>query len=615
MQITNIYKYFPNFERLQINAEIPHFFSNEKTSLTFIKKEDNTKGTKTKLNLTLDIKNVATIDINDISDIISTTFSRNLSIIVNKKEYKLIFRSLMDKYLFTSMIYNYHLASLSREFFAQQLHLNVSVLTWNLSSIDLPDLSSLFRTGSLKKVDILAMGVQECNWNKKKNWANSLRVLAKHYGMEEVAYADVLQMFIIVFIKKELKPMVTNVETETKGMGAMGFVGNKGCELISFRVMGYLFVFVNCHLAPKVFKILERNKMAQQFVSCIKIDEKFATFDVLADYIFWFGDMNYRVDYEFHETIDFLDKGNLKGLRDKDQLRKQMSTNKIFSTFNEKQIDFLPTYRRKKFVVDEDGHKTLKNEKEDEDESNTISTAVQSNIPSQITNGAPIKSHSQIYFNKDKQSPSWCDRILIKTNRFYEILTYTALEDIQYSDHIPVQSTYSLYLTLPIISNICYMNPKSKSIIGALNYKNIKVRYTIAEADLDVIYPCSFALTTYYFINEKPCTAKTKSFVSEEEIPFTDKNRDTIELDFEPFSLKIPPKVIFDYPQMKAENIFFVIKMVNSKEEKEIGYAKYSFENTEKTSNILNHSEELAIHYTLRTMGVISFDAVYKYEE
>ena len=55
--------------------------------------------------------------------------------------------------------------------------------------------------------------------------------------------------------------------------------------------------------------------------------------------------------------------------------------------------------------------------------------------------------------------------------------------------------------------------------------------------------------------------------------------------------------------------------MVNSKEEKEIGYAKYSFENTEKTSNILNHSEELAIHYTLRTMGVISFDAVYKYEE
>ena len=163
MQITNIYKYFPNFERLQINAEIPHFFSNEKTSLTFIKKEDNTKGTKTKLNLTLDIKNVATIDINDISDIISTTFSRNLSIIVNKKEYKLIFRSLMDKYLFTSMIYNYHLSSLSREFFAQQLHLNVSVLTWNLSSIDLPDLSSLFRTGSLKKVDILAMGVQECN--------------------------------------------------------------------------------------------------------------------------------------------------------------------------------------------------------------------------------------------------------------------------------------------------------------------------------------------------------------------------------------------------------------------------------------------------------------------
>ena len=104
-------------------------------------------------------------------------------------------------------------------------------------------------------------------------------------------------------------------------MGFAGLIGNKGCEIVSFRLMGYLLVFVNCHLAPKVFKILERNEMAQNFSNNIRIDDKFATFDVLADYVFWFGDMNYRVDYEFNETIKYLNEGKLQALRDKDQLR------------------------------------------------------------------------------------------------------------------------------------------------------------------------------------------------------------------------------------------------------------------------------------------------------
>jgi hypothetical protein len=42
----------------------------------------------------------------------------------------------------------------------------------------------------------------------------------------------------------------------------------------------------------------------------IKIGDKFADFVVLADYIFWQGDLNYRVDYTFQETVaeqlDFL---------------------------------------------------------------------------------------------------------------------------------------------------------------------------------------------------------------------------------------------------------------------------------------------------------------------
>ena len=581
--------------------------------------------------MSLNIKNGIIININEITNITSTTYSNNVTFLANKKEYTFKFKNLMDKFIFNSIIFNYHLYSISRDFIKNQMNLNISVLTWNLSSIKLPDLSSLFKTGSLTQVDILAIGVQECEYMRLNNWVESLRALGNHYDFEEVGFASLFQMFIIVFVKKDLKPLVSCVETETKAMGFAGLIGNKGCEIVSFRLMGYLLVFVNCHLAPKVFKILERNEMAQNFSNNIRIDDKFATFDVLADYVFWFGDMNYRVDYEFNETIKYLNEGKLQALRDKDQLRKQMASNKIFSNFDEKQIEFLPTYRRKQISLEDEclliqkacfndnsssnsetssNHTPINNITEEE----SIETSNQNNTNTNQDGNTRKKEYSNLFFNKQKQSPSWCDRILIKSNSYYEIISYTALEDIKYSDHIPVQCHYSIYLTLPILSSLNYNNHKDKAISGQLHYKNIILKYSIAEADLKVTFPCHFKLEGYYFINEAISFAKTEKFVSSNQKPFQDMNNGIVELSFEDFAISIPPSVIFDYPQMKAFNIFFVFKMVNSKEEKEIGYAKYSFENTEKNNNILNHSEELVIHYLLREMGTFSFDAVYKYD-
>lgn len=196
------------------------------------------------------------------------------------------------------------------------------------------------------------------------------------------------QMFIIVFVKNDLRVFVENVESSYKPMGFANVIGNKGGIVISFKLLGYQLTFVNCHLAPKPYKVLERNKNVFTLVKSIRIGEKFADFDVLADYVFWQGDLNYRVDYNFHETVAEINKKNITHLLAKDQLIKLKQQNKVFYNFQEPEIKFYPTYRR-------------------------------------------IKGTDE-YSNKKNQSPSWCDRILVKTNRNLEIHYYDALESIRH---------------------------------------------------------------------------------------------------------------------------------------------------------------------------------------
>jgi hypothetical protein len=49
--------------------------------------------------------------------------------------------------------------------------------------------------------------------------------------------------------------------------------------------------------------------------------------------------------------------------------------------------------------------------------------------------------------------------------------------------------------------------------------------------------------------------------------------------------------------------------------ETEFGFSKYSFENIEKKSNLLDYKLNLPLYFSLRKMGNFSFEAVYKYNE
>jgi hypothetical protein len=267
------------------------------------------------------------------------------------------------------------------------LTLNCNVMSWNVAGIDVPkDLIPLFNSKSLDKVDIIAIGVQECGLFKIKDWMKHLNKLLNYYNYKDIAVTNMFQMFLLVFVKKELYCLVDDISYETKAMGFAKILGNKGGMVISFTLAGYRFSIVNCHLAPKPHKVLERNKHAKNLVKSIKVGNKTCEFDTESDYVFWMGDMNYRVDYIYKEVLEEISKNNLQLLLTKDQLIRQKQQNQIFTNFQEAEINFWPTYRR-------------------------------------------VKGTDE-YSNKKNQSPSWCDRVLVKSDRFIDIMFYDSIQEV-----------------------------------------------------------------------------------------------------------------------------------------------------------------------------------------
>ena len=63
------------------------------------------------------------------------------------------------------------------------------------------------------------------------------------------------------------------------------------------------------------------------------------------DYQFLFGDMNFRCDLACADAKDLAHANNIKALVESDQLRKVIGQDPLLSRFQEKNIEFLPSYK------------------------------------------------------------------------------------------------------------------------------------------------------------------------------------------------------------------------------------------------------------------------------
>ncbi|MCL7046365.1 hypothetical protein MKW94_017020 [Papaver nudicaule] len=215
-------------------------------------------------------------------------------------------------------------------------------------------------------------------------------------------------IYVSIWVRRRLRRHVNNLRVSPVGVGLMGYMGNKGSVSVSMSLFQTRLCFVCSHLTSghkegdqqrrnsDVYEILKRT----QFSSLLDADQVETI--PSHDQIFWFGDLNYRLNMLDAEVRKLVAKKQWDGLINSDQLIKELRSGHVFDGWNEGAIDFPPTY---KYEFNSDRY-VGENPKEGE----------------------------------KKRSPAWCDRILWFGKGIRQLSYKRA--DLKLSDHRPVSSNF-----------------------------------------------------------------------------------------------------------------------------------------------------------------------------
>lgn len=203
-------------------------------------------------------------------------------------------------------------------------------------------------------------------------------------------------MFLVGFIKTNHAKHLKNLSQSTVAAGMGGIMGNKGGCQLSFKLYEYQYNVINVHLVHGAKRFMKRDEMMSEIIRKMRIQRDEIDPDIISDFNFILGDMNYRLEGTFEELEPQIDK-IVSMRKDRDQLYKSMNFHGKYPDYKEYDINFKPSYKRNK------------------------------NEPG--------------YFNKKSQAPSYTDRILLKNNTTNEIIlnSYRCLDNVYGSDHRPIQ--------------------------------------------------------------------------------------------------------------------------------------------------------------------------------
>ncbi|RHN63129.1 putative inositol-polyphosphate 5-phosphatase [Medicago truncatula] len=215
-------------------------------------------------------------------------------------------------------------------------------------------------------------------------------------------------IYVSVWVQRKLRRHVHHLKVSPVGVGLMGYMGNKGSVSVSMSVFQSRMCFVCSHLASgqKDGAEQRRNSDVHEILQRTRFSSVFDTDQPRTipshDQIFWFGDLNYRINMSDGEVRKRVALKKWDELMNYDQLSNELCRGHVFEGWKEGLINFPPTY---KYEVNSDkyvGEDTQEGEK--------------------------------------KRSPAWCDRILW-LGKGIKQLKYQSAEN-QLSDHRPVSSIF-----------------------------------------------------------------------------------------------------------------------------------------------------------------------------
>ncbi|VEN34936.1 unnamed protein product [Callosobruchus maculatus] len=227
-------------------------------------------------------------------------------------------------------------------------------------------------------------------------------------------------LLLVVFCLKKHLLNLREIESEYTRTGFSGMWGNKGAVSIRLSIYGCSLCFVNSHLSAHDNQLKDR---IDDYNSIVQ-DQEFHVAETSKifyhDYVFWTGDLNFRLLEEYDKTPEEIErmilKKEIKPLLEHDQLRAVMKKGEAFSELTEQDPDFPPTF---KFSV-----------------------------------GTQFYDH--------KRRPAWCDRILYRVNSHnYENVTLKA-DQLSYKSH----PSYTLSDHRPVTAEFVIKIPQQPQIVA-----------------------------------------------------------------------------------------------------------------------------------------------------
>eukprot|EP00727_Mastigamoeba_balamuthi_P008688 m51a1_g4441 putative domain-containing protein (731) ;mRNA; f:111204-114171 len=312
--------------------------------------------------------------------------------------------------------------------FTRQTTLTVFCATWNVNG-QKPgmDLTAWLNPEGAAPCDVYCIGFQELDLSLTAALGPGETALAapweaslSHHLGRIGKYTLVSQMqlggvFLCVYVRAEYVPppgsparegvFVTDVQTGLAATGIMGVMANKGGVAVRFKLADSSFCVVNCHLNAHSHNVLRRNQDYHDIETSIAFAGDEGPYGVADhDYLFWIGDLNYRLDLEDADARAQVAAGAYDSLLAHDQLRAQIASGAAFAGFSEAPIAFAPTYK-----YDKD---------------------------------------SDVYDSSDKgRTPAWCDRVLWRCAEddgcSVQASGYGRVE-LRESDHRPVHARFAI---------------------------------------------------------------------------------------------------------------------------------------------------------------------------
>jgi synaptojanin len=212
----------------------------------------------------------------------------------------------------------------------------------------------IFAIGFEEIVDLTAQNIVSSSDENASLWYTKIIECLKKTGKEYVQLiAENLQLVgvcLFVFVLKKHIGSIKDICVSKAKTGFGGTAGNKGGVLLRFIYYNTSMCFVCSHFAAHQKEIKQRNEdfrqiyetaefVGQAVTTLSKIETKFH------DYVFWCGDLNYRIDLPNDTCRSLIAQQAWEPLLKEDQLCIQRKLNLVFREFNEGPILFPPTYK------------------------------------------------------------------------------------------------------------------------------------------------------------------------------------------------------------------------------------------------------------------------------